>query len=69
MNKLLLVHRSQTGSDLRRDFQRELYLQRTRAFDETLERFPLDKLHRVKAVLTGSRHALAGVRKALACFV
>jgi hypothetical protein len=26
MNELLLVHRSQTGGDLRRDFQRQLYL-------------------------------------------
>ena len=26
----------------------------TEAFDETLERFPLHKLHRVKVILTGS---------------
>jgi hypothetical protein len=27
MNQLLLVHRSQTGGDLRRDFERQLYLE------------------------------------------
>ena len=29
MNQLLLVHRSQTGGDLRRDFERQLYLEPT----------------------------------------
>src|ERR1700692_4372012 len=54
VNQLLLVHRSQTGSGLRRDFQRQLNLQPARAFDEVLERFPFYKLHRVKVVLTSS---------------
>jgi hypothetical protein len=54
VNELLLVHCSQTGSDLHRNFQRKLYFQPTGAFDKILERFPLDKLHRVKVVLTSS---------------
>ena len=36
VNKVLFVHRSQTGGDLHRDFQRELYLQPAGAFDEVL---------------------------------
>ncbi len=48
------MHGSQTGSDLRRDFQCQLYLEPAEAFDEILERFPLHKLHRVKVLLTGS---------------
>src|SRR5262249_1729581 len=48
MNKFLLVYRSQSGSDLRRDLQRQLDLEPAGAFDEILERFPLHKLHRVK---------------------
>ena len=51
VNELLLVHRSQTGGDLRRDFQRQLHLKPAGAFDKVLERFPLYKLHRVKVVL------------------
>ena len=54
MDKVLFVHCGQTGSDLRRDFQRQLYLEPAGAFDEVLERFPLDKLHRVEVVLAGS---------------
>jgi hypothetical protein len=54
VNELLLVDRSQTGGDLRRDFERQLYLNLAGAFDEMLERFALYKLHRVKVVLTGS---------------
>jgi hypothetical protein len=34
VNELLLVHRYQTGSYLRRDFERQLYLKLARAFDE-----------------------------------
>ena len=48
------MHRSQTGGDLRRNFQRQLYLKPARAFDKVLERFPLHKLHRVEVVLAGS---------------
>ena len=29
MNKFLLVHRSQTGGDLRRNFQRQLYFKQS----------------------------------------
>src|ERR1700686_4820199 len=54
VNELLFVHRCQTGGDLRRNFQRQLYLEPAGAFDEILERSPLYKLHRVKVVLTGS---------------
>jgi hypothetical protein len=54
VNELLLVHRTQTGGDLRRDFQRQVHLKGARALDETLERLALDKLHRVKVVLTAS---------------
>ena len=53
MNELLLVDRSQTGGDLRRNFQRQLYLKPAGAFDEALERFPLHKLHRVEVILAG----------------
>ena len=51
VNELLFVDRSQTGSDLGRDFQRHLYLQPPGAFDQFLQRFPLDKLHRVEITL------------------
>jgi hypothetical protein len=43
VNELLLVDRSQTSSDLGRDFQSHLYLQPPGAFDQLLQRFPLDK--------------------------
>src|SRR4029077_3213213 len=51
VNEALLVHCSQTGGDLRRNFQRQLYVNAARASDEVLERFPLHKLHRVEVVL------------------
>src|ERR1700730_6694706 len=54
MHEALFVHCGQTGSDLRRDFQRQLYLKPAGAFDEILEGFPLYKLHRVKVILAGS---------------
>src|SRR5580693_7535845 len=54
MNEFLLVYRSQTGSDLCRDFERQLYLKSAGALDKTLERLPLYKLHCVKVTLTGS---------------
>jgi hypothetical protein len=42
------------GSDLCRDFQRQLHLKPAGTFDKVLEGLPLYKLHRVKVVLTGS---------------
>jgi hypothetical protein len=54
VNELLLVHRSQAVGDLRRNFERQLYLEPTQASDKFPERFPLDKFHRVEIVLTGS---------------
>src|SRR5208283_5465829 len=54
MNEFLLVHRSQTGSDLRQDFQRQLCLELAGAFNETLQRFPLYELQRVKVIPAGS---------------
>src|SRR5580704_14589514 len=54
VNELLLVHRNQTGSDLRRNFQRQLYLKPTGAFDKILKRLPFYILHRVKVVMTDS---------------
>ena len=47
VDKVLFVNRSQTGGDLCRDFQRQLYLEPAGAFDEILKRFPFYKLHRV----------------------
>jgi hypothetical protein len=40
LNQLLLVHRSQAVGDLRRNFECQLYLEPTQAFDKFLERFP-----------------------------
>ena len=48
------MHGSQTGGDLRRNFQRQLYLKPARAFNEILQRFSLDKLHRVEVILAAS---------------
>jgi hypothetical protein len=42
------------GSDQRRDFQRQLYLEPAGAFDETLERLFLYELHRVEVTAPGS---------------
>src|SRR5262249_7785678 len=50
MDEVLFVHRSQTGRDLRHDFERQLYLQPPGAFDEAFKRFSLHKLHRVEVV-------------------
>jgi hypothetical protein len=41
VNEFLLVHGSQTSSDLRRDFERQLHLDPALAFDEFFERFSL----------------------------
>src|SRR5215469_17978288 len=57
MNQLPLVHRAQTGGDLRRDFKYQLELQPAGAFDKIFECLPLYKLHRVEVVLTGSAQA------------
>ena len=54
VNELLLVHRSQTGRDLPRNFQCRLYLEPARAFEKAFERLALYKLHRIKVVLAGS---------------
>ena len=43
MNELLFVHRSQSGSDLRHNFQRHLHFDPTRASDEMLEGLSLDR--------------------------
>src|SRR5215472_2753638 len=48
------MHRSQTGTDLCRDFQRQLYLKAARAFDEVLKRFSLQELHRIEVTAPGS---------------
>ena len=40
LNQLLLVHRSQAVGDLRRNFECQLYLEPTQAFDKFLEAFP-----------------------------
>src|SRR5262249_2589039 len=50
VNELLLVHRGQAGRDLRCNFHRQLYLKSPGSFDEALERFSLDKLHRVEVI-------------------
>ena len=50
VNELFLVHRRQTGGDLLRNFQSDLYFKPSRALDETVERFPLHKLHRVEVI-------------------
>jgi hypothetical protein len=54
VNEFLPVDRSKTGSDLGRNFQRQLYLKPPRAFDEFFECFSLYKLHSVEVILTGS---------------
>ena len=54
VNEALLVHRSQTGGDLRRNVQSQLYLKPARALDEILEGLSLHKLHRVEVILAAS---------------
>ena len=44
------MHRGQTRCDLPRNLQGELHLKPPRALDEAVERFSLDKLHRVEIV-------------------
>src|SRR5262249_39130421 len=50
----LFVHRGQAGRDLCHDFESQLRLQSTRAFNKALKGFPFDKLHRIEVILTGS---------------
>src|SRR5271166_4020819 len=54
VNELLLVHRGQTGSHLRRDFEHQLHIDPARALDEMLKGFPFDKFHRVEVILARS---------------
>ena len=53
VNEFLFVDRCQTGGHLRRDFERQLYLEPPRASDEILEGLPLHKLHRVEVTASG----------------
>src|SRR6516225_3428825 len=48
MNQLCLVHCSQTGGDLRCNFQCQLNFDPSRASDEMLKGFSLDELHRIE---------------------
>src|SRR6516164_5556953 len=54
MNKVLLVHRSQPGSNLRCNLQRHLHFHPPRASDEMLKGLSLDELHRIKVTAPGS---------------
>src|SRR4030095_7969543 len=54
VNELFLVNRSQTGGDLGRDVQSQLYLKPARALDEILQGFSLYKLHGVEVTLSAS---------------
>ena len=54
VNELFLVHRNQTGGDLRRNVQSQLYLKPARALDEILQGFSLYKLHGVEVTLSVS---------------
>src|SRR5271165_4664654 len=54
VNELLLVDCRQTGSNLCRNFQRELYIEPAGAFDKVLQGLSLHKLHRVEVILAGS---------------
>src|SRR4030095_11819615 len=54
VNELFLVNRSQTGGDLRRNVQSQLYLKPARALDEILQGFSLHKLHGVEVALGAS---------------
>ena len=50
VNQALFVHRRQTRGDLPRNFQSQFHVKPTRALDEVIESFSLDKLHRVEVV-------------------
>src|SRR5271165_3718922 len=50
---MLFVNCRQPGSHVRGDFQRQPYVQSACAFDEILERFSFNKLHRVEVILSG----------------
>src|SRR5262245_7415263 len=51
VDKALLVHGRQTRGDLSCNFQRQLRIKPTQAFDEILEGFAFDELHRVEVTL------------------
>jgi hypothetical protein len=53
VDKVLFVNSGQSGSHLRRNFQRQFYVQSASALNEVMERFPLYKLHRVKVTAPG----------------
>src|ERR1700758_5504622 len=44
----------QTGGNLRRDFERQLYFKPARAFDEILKSFALHELHRIEITVAAS---------------
>ena len=54
MNQILPMHRSQTGSNLGGDFQRQLYRQPPGALNKLLERLSLHELHRVEVTSSAS---------------
>jgi hypothetical protein len=58
VDELLLMHRSQTGSDLRHNFQRQLHFDSPRASDEMLESLSLHELHRIEVTAPGSAQVL-----------
>ncbi len=49
---MLFMDRSQTGGDLARNFQSDLWRKPPTAFDQVLERFPFRKLHRIEIAVT-----------------
>ena len=53
MDKMLFVNCGQSGGYLRRNFQRQFYLQPTGTFDEFRKRFALYELHRIEVILGG----------------
>jgi hypothetical protein len=56
MDEILFVYRAQTGGYLSGDFQCELHFQPAKLSYELVQRFPIDKLHRVEvAVATHSQ--------------
>jgi hypothetical protein len=54
VDKVLFVNCCQSGSHLRRNFQRHPYVQSAGAFDESFERFTLHQLHCIELTVPGS---------------
>ena len=54
VDQIPFVNRAQSSSQLRRDFERQLYFQSTGALDEIPKRFSLDKLHRIEVTSSSS---------------